>query len=97
MAKTDCNCHDRLNITLGHYLGVTLLLAVLSSLYLGVSGQARDTALLPTLQTMGSVITLIVGGMLAVWSPKQKEAPAVQDVNVTNPPGEPVPVEVEKK
>lgn len=77
---SECSCHDRFNGVLGHYLGLSLIIAILSTLYLGVSGRAKDTALLPTLQTFGQLQMLVAGGMLAAWNIAKRDGNGTQPV-----------------
>ena len=69
-STSDCNCHERHNQTLGHYLGVTLLFCVGAVLWLGVSGRVKETYIASAMDLFKSLSALIVGGILAAWNQK---------------------------
>ena len=72
----ECDCHDRFSLTLGHYLGLTLLFCAGAVLWLGVSGRVKETYIAGAMDLFKSLSTLIAGGFLTAWNPKQKDQAA---------------------
>lgn len=71
--REECTCHERQSIQIGHYLGVSLLIIVVSTLWMGVSGRTKEVHIVPVLQTYDRALMLIIGGILAAWNPKAKQ------------------------
>lgn len=74
----DCDCHDRFNVGLGHYLGVTLLVCVGGTLWLGVSGRAMEAFIASAMTYFKEVSLMIVGGFLTAWNIKGREKSEMQ-------------------
>jgi hypothetical protein len=69
----DCDCHDRFNVGLGHYLGATLLVCVVGTLWLGVSGRVKEAFVASAMTYFKEVSLMIVGGFLTAWNIKGRE------------------------
>lgn len=99
MAKPDlthsCDSQARAGMWIVVFMGAAMLLSLGGLIYIGAN--PRVTAEPAVLTSLGAVVSAAMTGLPSLMARMSGHEPrGVQDVNVTNPVNEPVPVEVEK-